>query len=145
MFRQSLDSRMKEAAAKGTELRKKRVDPVTPDDERTLWEKNVFSIKSVSILTYFDHTCKQTQILKVYIHSSGTKRKGENSFKHLIECILIYFSHIHEHSQNTEWRKYSGGNFCFVSSITLHEYEYDKRRFLYGTILHHIIMIKTQC
>lgn len=59
-FRKTLDARMKEISSKGIGLKKKQADPISPDDENLLWDKNLLgSGSSKSMLnTVFYYNCK---------------------------------------------------------------------------------------
>lgn len=59
-FRRALQARRKQLIAQGCTTATRRADPVTEDDERRLWESNVFSGETATGLSYmmYFYNCK---------------------------------------------------------------------------------------
>ena len=60
LLRKSLDAKLKELTRKGVGCQKKQTQPITPQMEQVLWEKNIFSRQTGEGLTnvVFWYSCK---------------------------------------------------------------------------------------
>ena len=88
-FRRTLDARMKELTAQGVGVKTKKADPITPEDEKKLWDTGVLSTdtavglsnavffyngKAFGLRGYQEHVdCKAEQFEILYDHTNKRK------------------------------------------------------------------------